>query len=74
MHIYFWILNLGNRVIFYFLNYFLCGHFLIFKKHYFAFFFNYLIDTNNSAKIHFKENKITYSSLLVPRDRPLCSA
>ncbi|OXU22192.1 hypothetical protein TSAR_013656 [Trichomalopsis sarcophagae] len=36
MHIYFYILNLEKTVIFYFLNYFSYGHFLIFKKHYFA--------------------------------------
>ncbi|OXU30806.1 hypothetical protein TSAR_010502 [Trichomalopsis sarcophagae] len=39
MHIYFWILNLEKTVIFYFLNYFVWPYFLIFKTHYFAFFF-----------------------------------
>ncbi|OXU22144.1 hypothetical protein TSAR_001566, partial [Trichomalopsis sarcophagae] len=34
------ILNSGKIVNFYFLNYFVYGHFLIFEKHYFALFFN----------------------------------
>ncbi|OXU23284.1 hypothetical protein TSAR_004499 [Trichomalopsis sarcophagae] len=39
MHVYFWILNSGKTFFFYFSNYFLFyGQFLIFKKHYFAFF------------------------------------
>ncbi|OXU31791.1 hypothetical protein TSAR_009459 [Trichomalopsis sarcophagae] len=50
IHIYFWILNSGKTFIFYFSNYFFYGQFFIFKKHYFAFFFNHPIVTNNSAK------------------------
>ncbi|OXU22859.1 hypothetical protein TSAR_011493 [Trichomalopsis sarcophagae] len=37
MHIYFWILNSSKTFIFYFSNYFF-GQFLIFEKHYLAFF------------------------------------
>ncbi|OXU23970.1 hypothetical protein TSAR_000020 [Trichomalopsis sarcophagae] len=58
IHIYFWILNSGKQL-FNFLTIFFYGHFLIFKKHYFAFFFNHPIVTNNSATMHLKENKIT---------------
>ncbi|OXU20627.1 hypothetical protein TSAR_006460 [Trichomalopsis sarcophagae] len=38
MHVYFWILNSGKTFIFYYCNYFFYGQFLIFEKHYFAFF------------------------------------
>ncbi|OXU20462.1 hypothetical protein TSAR_011953 [Trichomalopsis sarcophagae] len=38
MHIYFWILNSGKTFILYYFNYFSYGQFLIFEKHYFAFF------------------------------------
>ncbi|OXU17275.1 hypothetical protein TSAR_013401 [Trichomalopsis sarcophagae] len=40
MLIYFWILNSGKTVIFYFLNYIFYGHFLIFEKHYKQFSYN----------------------------------
>ncbi|OXU16448.1 hypothetical protein TSAR_014871 [Trichomalopsis sarcophagae] len=39
MHVYFWILNTGKTFIFHFSNYLIHGQFLIFEKHYFAFFF-----------------------------------